>query len=52
MLYLAFFDVYTHIACPHKHTGGLIIINSKYFSFSDWPEILRLILHLALTIVI
>ena len=22
---------------PHKHTGGFIIINSKYFSFSDWP---------------
>ena len=37
MLYLAFFYVYAYIACPHKHTGGFIIINSKYFSFSDWP---------------
>ena len=38
MLYLAFFYVYAYIACPHKHTGGfIIIINSKYFSFSDWP---------------
>ena len=38
MLYLAFFYVYAYIACPHKHSGGfIIIINSKYFSFSDWP---------------
>ena len=29
MLYLAFFHVYAYIACPHKHSGCFIIINSK-----------------------